>query len=128
MLPILQLNLQDDGDARLNATKSAKRLHPEAGVTLVEMMVVILIIGLITAIVAINVLPARTRRGGEAKADIATRPGPDTVPSRSRAPPTDGVLALVTPAIALGAERAAHPHAPRGTGPINTSPQPLRPH
>ena len=49
-----------------------KRLHPEAGVTLTEMMVVIVIIGLITAIVAINVLPAMdTARVQKAHADIS---------------------------------------------------------
>jgi general secretion pathway protein G len=49
------------------------RLHPEAGVTLVEMMVVIVIIGLVTAIVAINVLPSQDRaRTEKARADIRT--------------------------------------------------------
>ena len=48
-------------------------LHPEAGVTLVEMMVVIVIIGLITAIVAINVLPSQDMaRVEKARADIAS--------------------------------------------------------
>ena len=48
-----------------------ERLHPEAGVTLVEMMVVIVIIGLVTAIVVINVLPAQdTARLEKARADI----------------------------------------------------------
>jgi general secretion pathway protein G len=50
---------------------SARRLHPEAGVTLVEMMVVIVIIGLITAIVVINVLPSQdVARVEKARADI----------------------------------------------------------
>lgn len=44
-----------------------KRLHPAAGVTLVEMMVVIVIIGLITGIVVINVLPSL----GRAKVETA---------------------------------------------------------
>jgi general secretion pathway protein G len=49
------------------------RLDPQAGVTLVEMMVVIVIIGLITAIVAINVLPSQDKaRVQKAGADIAT--------------------------------------------------------
>lgn len=55
--------------------RSAKpaRLHSEAGVTLVEMMVVIIIIGLISAIVAINVLPSQDKaRVQKAAADIAT--------------------------------------------------------
>lgn len=47
------------------------RLHPQAGVTLVEMMVVIVIIGLVTAIVVINVLPSQdTARIEKARADI----------------------------------------------------------
>jgi general secretion pathway protein G len=47
------------------------RLHPESGVTLTEMMVVIVIIGLITAIVVINVLPSQdVARVEKAKADI----------------------------------------------------------
>lgn len=47
------------------------RMHPEAGVTLVEMMVVIVIIGLVTAIVVINVLPAQdTARVEKARADL----------------------------------------------------------
>lgn len=51
----------------------ARKLHPEAGVTLVEMMVVITIIGLIAAVVAINVLPSQDRaRVQKATADIAT--------------------------------------------------------
>lgn len=51
--------------------KTRRRLHPEAGVSLVEMMVVIVIIGLVTAIVVINVLPAQdTARVEKARADI----------------------------------------------------------
>lgn len=46
-------------------------LPSEAGVTLVEMMVVIVIIGLVTAIVVINVLPSQdTARIEKARADI----------------------------------------------------------
>ncbi|MBL8549600.1 MAG: type II secretion system major pseudopilin GspG [Hyphomonadaceae bacterium] len=56
---------------RLKAKK--ERFDAEAGVTLVEMMVVIVIIGLVTAIVVINVLPAQdTARMEKAKADIRT--------------------------------------------------------
>ncbi len=48
-------------------------LRPDAGVTLVEMMVVIVIIGLITAIVVINVLPSQDKaRVEKAAADVAT--------------------------------------------------------
>jgi general secretion pathway protein G len=47
------------------------RLHPEAGVTLTEMMVVILIIGLVTAIVVINVLPSQdVARVEKTRADV----------------------------------------------------------
>ncbi len=54
------------------ARAQAGRLAPDAGVTLVEMMVVIVIIGLITAIVVINVLPAQdTARVQKARADIS---------------------------------------------------------
>ncbi len=57
---------------RLRAAWRVRRpLHPEAGVTLVEMMVVIVIIGLVTAIVVINVLPSQdTARIEKARADI----------------------------------------------------------
>lgn len=52
-------------------TAAPRRFAPDAGVTLIEMMVVIVIIGLITAIVALNVLPAQnTARIEKAKADI----------------------------------------------------------
>ena len=58
----------------MNAKKEAEtrsRLARDAGVTLIEMMVVIVIIGLITAIVAINVLPSQdTARVQKARADI----------------------------------------------------------
>lgn len=91
--------------------KADKRLHPEAGVTLVEMMVVILIIGLITAIVAINVLPSQDKaRVEKAKADIAAIDQALTLfhLEAARFPTTEeGLEALVTPAIALGSERAA---------------------
>lgn len=91
--------------------RSNSRLHPEAGVTLVEMMVVILIIGLITAIVAINVLPSQDKaRVEKAKADIAAIDQALTLfhLEAARFPTTEeGLDALVEPAAALGAERAA---------------------
>lgn len=86
-----------------------QRLHPEAGVTLVEMMVVILIIGLITAIVAINVLPSQDKaRVEKAKADIAAIDQALTLFHLEAARyPTmeEGLEALVDPATALGAVR-----------------------
>lgn len=49
----------------------SERLPNDAGVTLVEMMVVIVIIGLVTAIVVINVLPSQdTARIEKARADL----------------------------------------------------------
>jgi general secretion pathway protein G len=49
-----------------------RRLPKDAGVTLIEMLVVVVIIGLIAAIAAINVLPMLDRgRTDKAKADIA---------------------------------------------------------
>ncbi len=48
-----------------------RRLAADAGVTLVEMMVVVVIIGLVTAVVVINVLPAQDRaRVEKARADV----------------------------------------------------------
>lgn len=55
----------------LPTRKVAQRRIPDAGVTLIEVMVVIVIIGLIAAVVAINVLPAQDRaRTEKARADI----------------------------------------------------------
>ena len=73
----------------------------EKGFTLVELMVVIVILGLLATIVAINVLPATGRANAEkARADIATieqalemyRLDNLTYPS-----PTDGLQSLVAP-------------------------------
>jgi general secretion pathway protein G len=73
----------------------------EEGFTLVELMVVIVILGLLATIVAINVLPATGRANTEkARADIATieqalemyRLDNLTYPS-----PTDGLQSLVAP-------------------------------
>ncbi len=85
------------------------KLHPEAGVTLVEMMVVILIIGLITAIVAINVLPSQDKaRVEKAKADIASIDQALTLFHLEAARyPTmeEGLQSLVDQTTALGAKR-----------------------
>lgn len=90
--------------------KAPPRLHPEAGVTLVEMMVVILIIGLITAIVAINVLPSQDKaRVEKAKADIAAIDQALTLFHLEAARyPTmeEGLESLVEPAVARGAAHA----------------------
>lgn len=49
-----------------------QRLDDEAGVTLIEMLIVILLIGLVSAIVAINVLPSLDRgRTEKARSDIS---------------------------------------------------------
>ncbi|WP_255325582.1 type II secretion system major pseudopilin GspG [Sphingobium sp. 15-1] len=77
----------------------------EAGFTLVELMVVIVIIGLLATIVAINVIPATdTARVEKAKADISTieqaleqyRLDNLTYPST-----TDGLQALISPPASL---------------------------
>lgn len=77
----------------------------EAGFTLVELMVVIVIIGLLATIVAINVIPATdTARVEKAKADIATieqaleqyRLDNLTYPAGS-----DGLQALLSPPASL---------------------------
>lgn len=85
------------------APASAGAISPtdESGFTLVELMVVIVILGLLATIVAINVLPATGKANTEkAKADIATieqalemyRLDNFTYPSS-----TDGLQALVAP-------------------------------
>ncbi|HEU0067181.1 MAG TPA: type II secretion system major pseudopilin GspG [Sphingomonas sp.] len=87
-----------------------KRRRPvKNGFTLVELMVVIVIIGLLATIVALNVLPSGDRaRTEKAKADIATienaleiyRLQLTTYPSTSQ-----GLQALVTPPAGVDASR-----------------------
>ena len=88
--------------------------HREAGFTLVELMVVILILGLLTTVVVINVLPAQDKAMDQkAKTDIALL---EQALERYRLdnftyPPTGaGLQALVQPPVGL-----AHPERyPRG--------------
>lgn len=88
-----------------------EELRPDAGVTLVEMMVVIVIIGLITAIVAINVLPSQDKaRVEKAGADIATlQQALELYRLEYSQYPTveQGLDALVNPTDAAGAKRAS---------------------
>jgi general secretion pathway protein G len=59
--------------ASAGAASCPRKRRREAGFTLVELMVVIVIIGLLATIVALNVLPSGdTARVQKAKADIAT--------------------------------------------------------
>jgi general secretion pathway protein G len=80
-------------------TQKRRRQQQEDGFTLVELMVVIVIIGLLATIVAINVLPSGDKaRVTRAKADIATiEGGLDMYKLQNGAYPTtsQGLAALV---------------------------------
>jgi general secretion pathway protein G len=77
----------------------------EAGFTLVELMVVIVIIGLLATIVAINVIPATdTARVEKAKADISTIEQAleqYRLDNLSYPAATDGLQALLSPPASL---------------------------
>src|SRR3546814_9281797 len=96
------------------------RRSAEHGFTLVELMVVIVIIGLLATIVAVNVLPATGKaRTEKAKADIATleqaldqyRLDNITYPNAN-----EGLQALVTPPPTL-----AQPERDRKSTRLNSS-------
>jgi len=97
-------------DAKVEGDMMDGGLRPDAGVTLVEMMVVIVIIGLITAIVVINVLPSQDKaRVEKASADIATlQQALELYRLEYLHYPTieTGLQALVSPADAAGKPRA----------------------
>ncbi len=97
---------------RLARKACARRLRKDAGVTLVEMMVVIVIIGLISAIVIINVLPSQdTARVQKARADISVIEQALELYrlDNSRYPGTEeGLQALVKPVDAAGAAKEAY--------------------
>jgi general secretion pathway protein G len=99
--------------------KPTPTLRRDAGVTLVEMMVVIVIIGLIAAVVAINVLPAQdTARAEKARADIRTMEQALELfrLDQSRYPATDEgleILAAQPTADATGLTKRSEPYVRR---------------
>jgi general secretion pathway protein G len=63
----------DVKDASHNRQTGNRRPDPQAGVTLVEILVVLMIMGLVATVVMINVLPSQNRaRVQKAATDIAT--------------------------------------------------------
>ncbi len=103
-----------------------RKMAHDAGVTLVEMMVVIVIIGLITAIVAINVLPSQAAaRVEKARADIRVLEQALELfrLEQGRLPSTDEGLQALAPGATAGATGgAAVGGAPRAAGYIRRLP------
>lgn len=89
--------------------KARRRPAREAGFTLVEMMVVIVILGLLATVVAINVLPSQDKAMREkARADVSVlEQGLESYRLDMFAFPSteDGLQALVTPPASVQAER-----------------------
>jgi general secretion pathway protein G len=84
----------------MNSQTESQRYDPN-GFTLVELMVVIVILGLLITVVALNVLPAQDKAMvGKAKADIATlEQGVELYRLQTQTYPGggDGLQALVSP-------------------------------
>ncbi|OYY91402.1 MAG: type II secretion system protein GspG [Sphingomonas sp. 28-66-16] len=85
--------------------RTVRRRRRQNGFTLVELMVVIVILGLLATIVALNVLPSGDRaRTEKARADIATiEDGLELYKLQNLQYPstTDGLAALVSPPASL---------------------------
>jgi general secretion pathway protein G len=92
-------------DAPTDPKQRAARRRSEAGFTLIEMMVVVVIIGLLATVVVINVLPSQDRAMKEkARADIAVlEQAIESYRLDNFAYPTaqDGLNALVAPPASL---------------------------
>jgi len=106
----------------LTAQPPTRRPHSEAGFTLIEVMVVIVIIGLLATVVMINVLPSQDRAMKEkARADVAVlEQAIETYRLEIMAFPTtaEGLSALTAPPAGL-----ARPDRYRDGGYIRRLPQ-----